>query len=137
MAIVTISREFASGGDDVASRLCEVSGYHSFGKLEIIQAAKQTTMSKFNAIDYSEDNHEIQTYLDRLFGRTASPVQKIAWTENPTIATRPERADVQDTAVLSLTKQAIQAAVQVGNMVIIGRGGQILLKDTRGVLTTD
>ncbi len=134
MAIITISREFGSGGDEVASRLCAELGYHSFSKVQITQAAKETTLGKNNVIDYTEDNHEVQHFLDWLFGRTASPVQKIAWSENPSIATRPEHADVHDTAVLSLTKRAILAAVSAGNMVIIGRGGQIILKDTPGVL---
>jgi cytidylate kinase len=134
MAVITLSREFGSGGDEVASRLCEILGYHSFGKLQIIQAAAESTLSKNNIIDYSEDNHEVQSFLNRLFGRTASPVQKIAWSENPSIATRPNQADVHDTAVLSLSKRAIQAAGRAGNMVIIGRGGQVLLKDTPGVL---
>src|SRR5450759_1600011 len=134
MAIITISREFGSGGDEVASRLCEILSYKSFGKLQIIQAAKESTLSKSNAIDYSEDNHEVQSFLDRLFGRTPSLVQKIAWSENPSISSRPAQADVHDTAMLSLVKRAIQAAVTAGNMVIIGRGGQVLLKDTPGVL---
>ncbi len=134
MSIVTISREYGSGGDEIASRLCEELGYHAFGKLQIAQAAQETTLSKLNAIDYSEDNHEVQTFLDRLFGRTASPVQKIAWSENPSIARRPEHVDVHDTAVISLVKTAIRGAVKAGNIVIIGRGGQVLLKDTPGVL---
>ena len=134
MAIITISREFGSGGDEVAGRLCQELGYHSFGKAQIIQAAEETTLSKNNAIDYSEDNHVVQSFLDWLLGRTASPVQKIAWSENPSISPRPEQADVHDAAVLSLVKRAIKAAVRAGNMVIIGRGGQVLLKDTPGVL---
>ena len=134
MAIITISRQFGSGGDAVALRLCEVLGYNSFGKEQILEAAKETTMGKYNAIDYSEDNHEVQTFLERLFGRTATVVQKIAWSENPSIAERPEHIDAHDTAVLSLTKRAIQASVRTGNMVIVGRGGQVLLKDTPGVL---
>jgi cytidylate kinase len=134
MPIVTISREFGSGADEVAGRLCEVLGYHAFGKHLIIQAAKDTTLPMLNAIDYSEDNHEVQTFLDWLLGRTASPVQKIAWAENPSISTRPEQADVHDAAVLSLVKQAMKAAARTGNIVVIGRGGQVLLKDTPGVL---
>ncbi len=134
MAVITLSRELGSGGDEIASRLCEALGYHSFGKLQIIQAATESTLSKNNIIDYSEDNHEVQSFLNRLFGRTASPVQKIAWSENHSIASGPGQADVHDTAVLSLSKRAIQAAGRAGNMVIIGRGGQVLLKDTPGVL---
>jgi cytidylate kinase len=134
MAIITLSREYGSGGDEVANRLCEALGYHCFGKRQIIEAASETTLSKNNIIDYTEDNHEVQYFQNRLFGRTASPVQKIAWSENPSIATSPDRADVHDTAVLSLSGKAIQAAVGAGNMIIIGRGGQVILKDTSGVL---
>jgi cytidylate kinase len=134
MAVITISRQYGSGGDAVAIRLCEELGYGSFGKEQIIEAAKETTLGKYNAIDYSEDNHEVQSFLDRLFGRTASAVQKIAWAENPSIAERPEHIDAHDTAVLSLTKRAIQASVKAGNIVIVGRGGQVLLKDKPGVV---
>lgn len=134
MAVITISREYGSGGDEVASGLCEVLGYRAFGKVQILDAAQQTTMSKFNAIDYTEDNHEVQTFLNRLLGQTATPVQMIAWTEDPSIATRPERADVRDVAVLSLVKRAVQAALRSNNMIIVGRGGQVLLKDAPGVL---
>ena len=134
MSVITISRQYGSGGDEVASHLCEALGYHSFGKEQILQAAEGTSLSRLNAIDYSEDNHEVQTFLERLFGRSPSTVQKIAWAENPSIATRPERADVQDLAVIGLVKRAIQAALKAGNMVIIGRGGQALLKNAPGVL---
>jgi cytidylate kinase len=134
MAVVTISREFGSGGDQVAARLCEILGYHAFGKAQILQAAEETTMSMSNAVDYSEDNHEVQTFLTRLFGRTATPVQSIAWSENPSIASQPKRADVHEVAVLSLVKRAIKAALQANNIVIVGRGGQVLLKNTPGVL---
>ena len=134
MSVITISRQFGSGGDQVANRLCEVLGYHAFGKEQILQAAEGTSLSRLNAIDYSEDNHEVQSFLEKLFGRSPTTVQKIAWAENPTIATRPERADVQDLAVIGLVKRAIQAAVKAGKMVIIGRGGQALLKNAPGVL---
>ncbi|RPJ50862.1 MAG: cytidylate kinase-like family protein [Chloroflexi bacterium] len=134
MAVITISREFASGGDEVASKLCDVLGYHSFGKAEILQVVQETTFSRVNAVDYSEDNHEIQTFIDRLMGQKATPVQKIAWTEDPSIATRPERADVHEAAVLSLVKRAVKASLPAGNIVIVGRGGQVLLKDAPGVI---
>ncbi len=134
MAVITISREFGSGGDQVAERLCELLGYQAFGKDLIAAVAEETNMSKLNIVDYSEDNHEVQNFLDRLFRRTASPVQHIAWSEDPSIATRPERADVQEAAVISLVKRAIKAAYKRGNMVIVGRGGQALLKDMPGVL---
>ena len=134
MSIITLSREFGSGGDEVANRLCQELGYQSFGKEQIIQAARETTLGKYNAIDYSEDNHEVLPFLDQLFRRSASTVQKIAWIENPSIARRPEHVDAHEAAVLSLTKRAIQASVKAGNFVIVGRGGQVLLQGIPGIL---
>lgn len=134
MAVITISREFASGGDEIASQLCDVLGYRSFGKAQILLAAEETTYPRYLAIDYSEDHHEVQTFLDRLFGLAASPAQKMAWTEDPSIATRPERAVVDEATVLSLVKRAVRAASKAGNTVIVGRGGQMLLHDAPGVL---
>src|SRR5512146_297752 len=117
MAVITISRQFNSGGDEVASRLCDVLGYRSFDKRQILEAVEETTYPHYLAIDYSEDRYEMQTFLDRLFGQTASPVQKIAWEENPSIATRPERATVDEAVVLSLVRRAVRAAYEADNMV--------------------
>jgi cytidylate kinase len=133
MAIITISREYGSGGDELADRLCEVLGYRAFGKAQIIQAVEETTYPRYMAIDYSEDQHEVRNFLDRLLGQTASPAQKIAWSEDPSIATRPERAVVDEGAVLGLVRRAISAAGEAGNMVIVGRGGQVLLMGKPGV----
>lgn len=133
MAVITISREYGSGGDEVASQLCELLGYHSFGQAEINLAAEQTSLPKNHAIDYTEDNHEVQNFLDRLLGQTASPVQKIVWAEDPSLAASPDRVEVQEAAVMTLVKLAIQAAVNAGSMVIVGRGGQVLLQDAPGV----
>ncbi len=134
MSVITISREFGSGGDQVAALLCEVLAYHAFGKLQLANAVEKTSMSRRSAVDYTEDNHEIQSFFDRLLRRGATPVQTIAWAEDPSIATRPERADVHEIAVMGVVKRAIQAALKADNMVIVGRGGQVLLSTAPGVL---
>src|SRR5512138_319819 len=122
MAVITISREHASGGDEVASQLCAVLGYRFFDKTLIQQTAKDTTYPSYMAIDYSEDQHEVQHFLERLFTQAASPAQRMAWAEDRSIASSPERAAVDETAVLSLVRQAVKAACKAGNMVIVGRG---------------
>ncbi len=134
MAIVTISRQFGSGGDEIANRICEALGYCRFDKQLIEKAAADAGLPKHIAIDYSEDNHEVKTFIDRLLGQNATPCQKIAWTQDPSIASRPERSDVDELAVLGLVKRAIRAAAIADKVVIVGRGGQVLLKDTIGAL---
>ena len=39
MAVITISRQYGSGGDEVASRLCELLGYRLFDKQMMAQIA--------------------------------------------------------------------------------------------------
>lgn len=134
MAVITISREFASGGDEIASQLCAALGYRSFGKEQILLAAEDSTYPRHMAIDYSEDQHEVQTLLARLLRAVPTPAQKMAWAENPSIAVSPGRADVDEAAVLDLVKRAVQAASKAGNFVIVGRGGQMLLRGAPGVL---
>ena len=134
MAVITISREHASGGDEVASQLCAVLGYRSFGKEQVQQAAEETTYPRYMAIDYSEDQHEVQNFLERLFSVAASPAQRMAWAEDPSIAASPERAVVDEATVLSLVRRAVKAACKAGNTVIVGRGGQMLLRGEPSVL---
>jgi cytidylate kinase len=134
MAVITISREYASGGDEVASQLCAVFGYRAFGKEQVQQAAEGSDHPRYLAIDYSEDQHEVQSFMERLFSVAATPAQRMAWEEDPSIATRPERAVVDEATVLSLVRRAVKAACKAGNMVIVGRGGQMLLRGEPGVL---
>lgn len=134
MTVITISRQYGSGGDLIAQEICKRLGYQYFDKQMIVDVADQVGIARRLAVDYSEDNHEVQTFLDRLFRSTATTAQMLAWAENPAIASSPERADLTDEAVIGLIKRAVRAAHKRGKVVIVGRGGQVLLKDLPGVL---
>ena len=134
MTVITISRQFGSGGDEIAVRVCEILGYRQFDKYLISQAAQEVGLLERDTIDYSEENHKMRGFLDRLFGRSSPIVKAYVWKETPTGATvREERELLEDTAV-PLVEQAIQSAYQEGNMVILGRGGQTILRDQPGVV---
>jgi cytidylate kinase len=134
MTVITISRQYGSGGDIIAQEICKQLGYQYFDKQMIVDVADQVGIARRLAVDYSEDTHEVQTFLDRLFRNTATAAQMLAWAENPAIASSPERADLTDEAVIGLIKRAVRAAYKRGKVVIVGRGGQVLLKDQPGVL---
>jgi len=134
MAVITISRQYGSGGDQIADLLCQRLMYHQFDKRLIVKAAQEVGLSERIAVDYSEDTHKVQSFLERLFRNTASSAQMLAWTEDPSLASSPEKTDLTDLAVLGLVKRAVYAAWKLDNMVIVGRGGQVLLKDSAGVL---
>ena len=126
MAVITISRQYGSGGDEIAALLCRRLGYRLFDKYLITQAAVESGLSEREVVDLSEDSYQLQGFFDRLFNRTRQVAQLWAWAnENPVYFEMPA---AEETAI-ALVRRAILKAYQLGNFVIIGRGGQVVLQD--------
>lgn len=134
MTVITISRQYGSGADEIAARVCEVLGYRHFDKRLIARAASEAGISAEEAIDYSEENYKVKGFLDRLFARPSPVAQVRVWREDPNGGRSSEDLLLSEEAALNLVQHAIHSACETGNVVIIGRGGQALLKDTPGVL---
>lgn len=128
MAIITISRQYGSGGDEIAERLCECLGYGLFDKRLLLNAAAETGLSEQEIIDYSEENHKVRSFIDRLFARPAL-IAQVAAARQPSAGIRPEEIVLREELALTLVQKAVHKAYEIGNTIIIGRGGQILLKD--------
>jgi len=101
MAIVTISRQYGSGGDEIATRVCEMLGYRYFDKSLMAQAISEAGLPESEIVDFSEDN-----YI----------------------------AVLDEAQSIALVQAALQAVAKQGNVVIVGRGGQAVLKTRPGVL---
>ncbi len=129
MAVVTISRQHGSGGEEVAAQVCRMLGYHLFDKQQINQAAVAAGLSEQEVIDYSEENYKVKNFLDRLLRRPVAVSQVRVWREDATGARIPEAQVLSETAALTLVQKAVRAACEAGNVVIVGRGGQVILKD--------
>jgi cytidylate kinase len=134
MTVITISRQFGSGGDEVTSRVCSLLGYKQFDKHMIAQTAQDAGLSENEIVDYTEDHHKIRSFLDRLLGVPDSVVNASSWKKDPTGAWYAEETKWIDDAAVSLMQKVILSAYPEGNLVIVGRGGQIILKDKPGVL---
>ena len=134
MTVITISRQFGSGGDEIAQRVCEILGFRQFDKRLIEKAAAESGISEQEIIDYSEENHKVRSFLDRLFDRTPAVGQLHYWKEDTQGVRSVEVKPMTEDVALSLVQNAIHSAVNQGNLVILGRGGQVLLQDTPSVL---
>ncbi len=133
MATITISREYGSGGDEIATRVSEMLGYRSFDKTLMAQILTETGLSENEVIDYSEDNYKVRSFMDRLFARSSMrEVNQGNWAEDPTRMKEP--AILNESHGIALVQGAIRAAYKKGNVVIVGRGGQVILKGLPGVL---
>lgn len=130
MAIITISRQYASQGNDIAEKICESTGYYLFDKHIIAEAAVEAGLSDKEIVDFSEENYKIKGFFDRLLGRS----QLHIWKELEDGARTSEIVNLSEENALSLVRKAIEKSYQMGDTVIVGRGGQVILQDFPGVL---
>lgn len=71
MAVITISREVGSGGDQIAHRVCELLEYRYLDKLLLAQVAREQGISGTEVVDFSEDKYRLRGFIDALLGRSA------------------------------------------------------------------
>ncbi len=136
MATITVSREYGSGGDEIATRVSEKLGYQYFDKTLMAQIVKETGLSESEIVDFSEDNYRARSFLDRLLSwRGTREIGRVStWSEDTTGTRSRETAILNEAQGIALVQGAIRAAHKKGNMVIVGRGGQAILKGMPGVL---
>ena len=134
MAVVTISRRFGSGGDEIAGRVCELLGYRYFDKALMAQVATEMGLAEGEIVDFSEDIYEMRSFLERLFRtpRKITQLEAIPEDRPGSVIAVVEKLD--EAHSIALVQSTIQAASNEGNVVIIGRGGQAILKDKPDVL---
>lgn len=138
MTVITISRQAASGGDEVARRLCELLGYRPFDKALIARAAEQSGFVDAGEVtgdlDYSEENLRARGFLDRLFERSQPVAALKVWRWDEDGGRVMDELPLHEESAVALVESAIHSAYRAGNIIIIGRGGQMVLKDLPGVL---
>lgn len=132
MAIITISRQYGSGGDEIANRVCRIMGYRIFDKSMIQRGAVETGLTRQEILDFCEENYKMQGFLDRLFNRTRQAAQAWSWADEGFRST--EIVSLGEENGLTLIQHAIRGAYQLGDMVILGRGGQVILQEHSEVL---
>ncbi len=135
MAVVTVSRQFGSGGTEVARRVCELLEYRYLDKLLMGQVAAEVGLSGKEVVEFSEEHLKVRNFLERLL--LPGPHTVARYSVRAPGAAGSETVNVvqlDDARSASLVRGAIHTAYQQGNVVIVGRGGQAALQDMPGVL---
>jgi CMP/dCMP kinase len=113
MHAVTISREYGSGGGEVAARLAQRLEWQLVDHQIVAEAARE--LETHESVVQAHDEH-VAGVLSRLFG----------W---------PFPTTSQDTqAYHEKLHHLVESAANAGHVVIVGRGGQVLLANRRDVL---
>ncbi len=136
MTVITLSRQYGSGGDEIAAHVCDMLGYRFFTKEFMAQIATEMDETVGRFVDFSEDQYQIRSFLDRLLG-PAQVTTHLETLDKDLPGAIIEVVETLDEArSIALVRRVIEAAAKQGNIVIIGRGGQTILKDTPNTLHT-
>ncbi|MFL5735032.1 MAG: AAA family ATPase [Chloroflexia bacterium] len=124
MRAVTISREYGSGGGEVARRLASHLGWHLVDHEVVVDVAHALGVSEAEA--EAHDEHA-DTRASRIL-RSLGFVPAIA------PAPVPVELTMDQPAYDEARRLAVEGACKTGHTVIVGRGGQVLLASRRDVL---
>lgn len=112
MGIITISREFGSGGREIGKRLADELEYAYYDK-EIVSAIAEKHELDENYVAYALEGSMFRNYPIH-FGRTFS--------YTPTLISN-------DTKLFVEQNKLLRELASVGNCVIVGRAADVILKE--------
>jgi cytidylate kinase len=122
MAVITISRLFGAGGWTLATRLSETLGYKCINEDMIKDAASKLNVSSGQVHNFEKDGaSKLMWFIDKMIN-TSFIDRHIS-----------ERYSyVNEQSYVEVIRKIIIELHEKGNMIIIGRGGQYILKDFPG-----
>ena len=124
MQAITISREYGSGGGEIARRLAQRLQWRLIDHEIVVQVAQSLEMSQEEAD--ARDEHS-----DSIVSRILASMQGV---DPALMVVSPVPAAVTAQRYNDALRQAVEGAVAAGHVVIVGRGSQILLANRRDVL---
>ncbi len=125
--VITISRQVGSGGDEIALEASKILRYAYFDKSLMVDAAKNIGISEEEIADFSEDTYKAKGFVDKILQRKKPVVLSLK--DNAKI-----RKTLDEEECLSVIHVVISSLASRGKTVIVGRGGQAILKHKLGVL---
>jgi CMP/dCMP kinase len=124
---VTISREYGSGGGEIAARLARRLGWQLIDHEVVVGVAKELGVSEAEAEAHDEHVEGLIAHL--LYSLRAADPATLAAAPAGTLYYPVNTQDYQHAL-----QRVVEAAVETGRTVIVGRGSQVLLAGRRDVL---
>lgn len=145
MAIVTLSRQLASGGDVVAREVAQALGLRIVDQYIISQAAIEAGVPRvaIEELGYEGQRGLVERMLGVVYGMPAITTTLESHAKDVPIASvmsggffsplRPPM-DFSMRGYVRVVGMAIRKLAQDGNVIIVGQGGQVVLQDVPDVL---
>lgn len=127
MRAVTISRQYGSGGGEIAARLAARLGWRLIDHEVIVEVARRLGVTENDAALRDE---RAEGFVDQvLHGFRSVDPAPLSLLSYPDPLTAPEAHDY-----IAALREAVLGAVVAGQAVIVGRGGQAILHGRRDTL---
>ena len=126
MRAITISREYGSGGGEIAVRVARRLGWQLIDHEVVVRVAQELGVSEAEAAEQDEQAESLLT-------RVLMSLQVI---QPSMLVTVPISMTTESHAYREARQRVVQGAFATGHVVIVGRGAQILLAKNRDVLHT-
>jgi cytidylate kinase len=127
MRAVTISREYGSGGGEVAQRLAQQLGWRLVDHEIVVRVAQTLGVSESEAAAHDE---HVEGFVSRLL-RSMQRVDPNLMSGAPVL---PISAETEQNQYQEALADVVKAAITNNHTVIVGRGSQALLAQRRDVL---
>ena len=128
MAVITLSRQSGSEGNEITQILCDRLGYRYFDKTMMAELATILGEDPAKVVDFSADQYQAKSWLEKTFGAIQLPYGDY------TGASYLAQEDARQALTVAHVRNFIAAAYELDNVIIVGRGGQIALADKPDVL---
>lgn len=127
MSVITISRQYGSGGGEIAARLAQKLGWQLIDHEIVAQVAHELGITPEEA--EARDEH-----VEGFVARVLSTMQLAAPAALVPAAIPSVSPALQEQAYREALRHVVETAANTGHTVIVGRAGQVLLAQRRDVL---
>ncbi len=124
MRAVTISREYGSGGGEIAARLAKRLGWQLIDHALVERVASEIGTS----------TQEAEVHDEHVQGMVSQALNSLLYLYPAAMASTPPEAFLSDEAYRDAFNRVVRAAAARGHVVIVGRASQVILADLRDVL---
>jgi cytidylate kinase len=118
MAIITVSRQYGSGGSEVAERVARALGWKLYDNAVVEEVAQRLRMTP---AEVSAREERVPSLVERMASAMALGVPEMI----PMVGDL--AAQPSEERMVMMTRRVIEDAVQAGPAVLVGRGAQCML----------
>jgi CMP/dCMP kinase len=118
MPIVTVSRQYGSGGSEVAERVARALGWQLYDNAVVDEVARRLGMS---SEEVSAREERVPSLPERIASAMALGMPEVM----PTVADLAMQPSEE--RIVEMTRRVMEEAVQAGPAVLVGRGAQCML----------